>query len=114
MVECVTGSPRPEGEKTFSGCWKTMLVRWSDKCKCMIIALEVDCNSPDLPKELVGELTSKLAGLKYLKSCTIKKTGNRGQKKDENADDSKSDSKVSDILENVEECFIKTTTNTKT
>ena len=44
-------------EKTFSGCWKTMLVRWSEKCKSMIIALEVDFNAPDLPKELVGEVT---------------------------------------------------------
>ena len=30
-------------EKTFSGVWKTMLVRWSERCDCMIVALEIQC-----------------------------------------------------------------------
>ena len=66
-------------EKTFSGVWKTMLVRWSEKLNCMIVALEISPGS-ELPKELIGELTSKLAGLKFLKSCTISQSANRGQK----------------------------------
>lgn len=65
-------------ETKFAGVWKTMLVRWSDREQCMVVAIEINKGSDDLPKELIGEITSGFANLKFLKSCTITKSGGRG------------------------------------